>query len=115
MHQPVAQPGHRWPVRGELVTKADWQLATAVASWSRRRTEPLLLASSLPVAWDLIAAERKRGAIEPRFRDWKAAGWQWESRQVTDLAHLERQVLLLALAPRVVQCHGNAVAAEILA
>lgn len=115
MHQPVARPGQRWRGQGDLFKKAGWRAATAVAYWSRRHKEPLLLASSLPVTWDLIAEYRKRGAIETLFRDWKAAGWQWESSQVTDLAHLERQVLLLALATLVVLCHGNAVAEEILA
>lgn len=107
--------GRRWKGQGKLFKNATWREVSVVAVWSRRHTEPLLLASSLPLAWDLIAEYRLRSAIETLFRDWKRAGWQWEARQVTDRDHLGGQILVLALTTLIVIMQGDEAANAILA
>ena len=49
------------------------------------------------------------------FRHYKQAGWHWEQGQVTDLAHLERLLVGMALATWRVVLVGTQVAAEHLA
>jgi hypothetical protein len=94
----VSAAGQRWKGRGWLFKDAGWREASAVVLWGRAHREPLLLASSLPLGWDLIALYKKRAAIEALFRDWKTSGWQWEASQVRELAHQERLLLGLAFA-----------------
>jgi hypothetical protein len=98
IRQQVALAGQRWKGRGCVFKDAGWREASVVALWGARHREPLLLASSLPLSWELIALYKKRAAIEALFRDWKSSGWQWEASQVSDLEHQERQVLALAFA-----------------
>jgi hypothetical protein len=107
--------GGRWKGRGRLFKKAGWREASVVAYWSRRHKEPLLLASSLPVSWDLIAEYRRRGAIETLFRDWKSAGWQWEASQVRSVERHARLLLGLAWATLVAVVLGEEVVQEVLA
>ena len=114
VHQLVAKVGARWKGRGELFKKAGWRAASCVGVWSRRHREPLLLASSLPVCWDLIAEYRRRSAIETLFRDWKSAGWQWEASQVKELEHQERLLVGLAWATLLVVILGEEVVQELL-
>lgn len=94
----VAQPGQHWWAAGQVFKKQGWRVATVVAYWRRGCTEPLLLVSSLPLAMHSVRQYRWRSAIEALFRDWKSYGLDWESSQVTLVAHHERVVLLLALA-----------------
>ena len=94
----VTQRGDRWRGQGHAFKDAGWRAASIVALWGRSHKGPLLLVSSLPRSWELIAWYRQRAAIEALFRDWKSSGWQWESSQVRDLAHQERLVLGLAFA-----------------
>jgi len=115
MNQVLQQRGQRWKGRGWLFKKAGWRAASAVASWGQRHKEPLLLASSLPAQWDVIALYRKRSAIEALFRDRKSAGWDWEASQVRDLAHHERVLVGMALATLLVLCLGNQQANDLLA
>jgi hypothetical protein len=107
--------GKRWKARGELFKGAGWREASVVAYWSFRHKEPLLIASSLPLSWDLLAEYKRRGAIEALFRDWKSAGWQWEESQVRKLERHERLLLGLAWATLVVLVLGEEVAQEVLA
>jgi hypothetical protein len=94
----VNAPGQRWKGRGALFKDAGWRQASAVVLWGRAHREPLLLASSLAVSWDLLALYKKRAAIEALFRDWKSSGFSWEASQVMELAHQERLLLLVAFA-----------------
>lgn len=94
----VRQRGDRWSGAGQVFKDAGWRAASIVALWSPSHTGPLLLVSSLPRSWELIAVYRQRAVIEALFHDWKSYGWQWESSQVRDLAHQERLVLGLAYA-----------------
>lgn len=107
----VSQTGQRWKGRGELFKDAGWRRASALALWGRKHREPLLLASSLPLSWELVALYKKRAAIEALFRDWKSSGWQWEASQVRERAHQERLVLMLAFATLLTLLLGTAAAA----
>lgn len=108
----VAVAGQRWKASGWLFKDAGWRQASAVVLWGRAHREPLLLASSLPLSWDLLALYKKRAAIEALFRDWKSSGWQWEASQVSDLAHQEHLLLGLAFATLLTLVLGTAAAEQ---
>jgi hypothetical protein len=108
----VRQRGERWKGAGLVFKDAGWRAASMVALWGRAHQQPLLLVSSLPLSWELIAIYRQRAAIEALFRDWKSSGWQWEASQVRDLAHQERLVLGLALATLITLALGAHAAAQ---
>jgi hypothetical protein len=111
LRQQVVVAGQRWKGRGALFKDAGWREASAVVLWGRTHREPLLLASSLPLSWNLIALYKKRAAIEALFRDWKTSGWQWEASQVRDLVHQERLLLGLAFATLLTLLLGTSAAA----
>jgi DDE family transposase len=108
----VSAAGARWKGRGALFKDAGWRAASAVVLWGRAHPEPLLLASSLPLSWDLVALYKKRAAIEALFRDWKSSGWQWEASQVRELAHQEALLLFLAFATLLTVLLGTVAAAQ---
>lgn len=112
LRQLVCATGERWKGRGHLFKEAGWREVSAVVLWGRTHREPLLLASSLPACWDVIAIYKQRAAIEALFRDWKSTGWQWEASQVTDLAHQERLLLGLAFATLLTLLLGTQAAAQ---
>jgi len=64
LRRQVSSAGQRWKGRGCLFKDAGWRQASAVVLWGRNHREPLLLASSLPLGWDLLALYKKRTAIE---------------------------------------------------
>lgn len=94
----VRQRGARRKLRGQVFKKGGWRAASVVVYWGQRYRAPLCLVSDLAPAWALIADYRRRFPIEPTFRDWKAYGWRWEQGQVTQLDHLNRLILGMALA-----------------
>ena len=71
--------------------------------------------SSLPAKWSLIRLYRRRYPIEATFRDYKSHGWQWEQGQVTDLDHIDRLLVGMALATWLAVMTGAQVATELLA
>lgn len=112
LQQQVPTVGARWKGRGQVFKDAGWRTASAVALWGRAHRSPLLLVSSLPVGWDLIAIYKQRAAIEAMFRDWKRSGWQWEASQVTDLDHHARLLLGLAFSTLITLLLGTQAAAH---
>lgn len=109
----VQHAGQRWKGRGPIFKGEGWRTCSVVVLWGQRHRDPLLLASSLPVGWDLIALSKQRAAIEALFRDWKTSGWNWEASQVRELAHQERLLLGLAFATLITLMLGaEAAAAE---
>jgi hypothetical protein len=94
----VRRPGERRKLAGQVFKQAGWRPASVVVYWGRRFRAPLCLATDLPPAWERMATYRHRFPVEPSFRDLKSSGWQWEHCQVTDLAHLERLLIGMALA-----------------
>jgi len=111
----VSQPNKRTKRYGQVFKKRGWRWASVVAFWGQRHNSPLCLVTSLPPRWDIIALYRRRYPIEAMFRHYKSYGWQWELGQVTDLAHLERLLVGMALATWVVLLVGTQVASEHLA
>lgn len=111
LRRQVSAAGQRWKGRGLLFKDAGWREASAVVLWGRRHREPLLLASSLALSWELVALYKKRAAIEALFRDWKSSGWQWEASQVREIAHQERLLLVLAFATLLTLLLGTVAAA----
>lgn len=94
----VQRRGDRRKLRGWVFKKAGWREASIVVYWGHRYRAPLCLVSDLAPDWMRIAEYRHRFAIEPTFRDWKSYGWRWEQGQVTDLEHLKRLLLGMAMA-----------------
>lgn len=111
----IRHRGQRAKQRGLAFKKRGWRQVSIVVHWGRRHDSPLCLVSDLPAQWRLIHLYRRRYAIEATFRDYKCAGWQWERGQVSDLSHIERLLVGMALATWVVLCAGTQVAAEHLA
>lgn len=111
----VSQPNRRTKRHGQVFKKRGWRWASVVAFWGQRHSSPLGLVTSLPPRWEVIALYRRRYPIEAMFRHYKSYGWQWERGQVTDLAHLERLLVGMALATWLVLLVGTQVAAELLA
>jgi hypothetical protein len=106
--------GQRAKGRGEVFKKQGWRTGYVLAFWGRRHPAPLLLASDQPIGWDRVACYRQRSGIEGSFRDYKTDGWELERSQVTDLAHVERLLIGLALASWLVTWVGAQRAAEYL-
>lgn len=111
----VSGPGGRTKLRGQVFKKQGWRTASVVVYWGAHYPTPLCLVSDLPPRWSLIALYRRRYPIEATFRDYKSTGWKWEQGQVTDLAHLERLLVGMALATWVALYVGTQVAEEHLA
>lgn len=111
----VPTPGDRWRGHGQVFKKAGWRTARVVGWWSRRHRESLVVVSSLPLDHDRLAEYQRRGAIESLFRDWKTAGWQWESSQVRDRDHHAVLLLGMAWATLIVVLEGAVVADQVLA
>ena len=108
----VSQRGARAKLLGRVFKKRGWRDASVVAYWGRRYESPLCLVSDLPPCWRLIDRYRRRYPIEASFRDYKSLGWRWEQGQVTDLEHLQRLLVGMALATWFALCAGTQVAQE---
>lgn len=113
--QLVKTRGDRRKLAGQVFKKAGWRKASIVVYWGKRYRAPLCLVSDLAPEWTLIADYRRRFAIEPTFRDWKSYGWRWEQGQVTDLDHLQRLLLGMALATWLTLLVGAFLAQSLLA
>jgi hypothetical protein len=113
--QLAAWPGQRAKRRGHAFKKRGWRPASMLVYWGRRHPQRLCLVTDLRPGWYLIALYRRRYPIEATFRDYKSAGWQWEQGQVTDLAHIQRLLVGMALATWVALMVGTQVATEWLA
>lgn len=110
----VPYPGRRVKMCGRVFKKHGWRPASIVAYWGKRHDRPLLLVSDLKLGWKLLALYRQRYPIEARFRDDKSSGWRWEQGQVTDLEHVQRLLIAMALASWIVLMVGCWCAQNIL-
>jgi hypothetical protein len=111
----VSRRRQRAKMRGKLFKKHGWRDNALVVYWGRRHEKPLCLASDLDLEWDLIYQYRQRYPIEASFRDEKSFGWEWERSQVTDLEHIQRLLIAMALATWLTVLTGAQVAREHLA
>lgn len=110
----VAGQRRRAKLRGEAFKSAGWRSVSVVVYWGRSHRQALCLASDFKPGWWLIHRYRSRYAIETSFRDDKSAGWQWESGQVTDLAHLQRLLIAMAFATWLTLLAGTLAASRLL-
>jgi hypothetical protein len=110
----VPKRGHRTKLTGMVFKKAGWREASLVVYWASAYASPLCLVSSLTADWGLIMTYRRRYPIEATFRHYKSYGWQWEQGQVTDLVHMQRLLVAMALATWIVISVGSQVAHELL-
>jgi len=108
----VGKPGRRAKMRGYAFKKQGWRNASVVVLWEQGFKSPLCLVSDLPPDWQLIGIYRRRYPIEGLFRDYKSHGWNWEQGQVTDLEHMQRLLIGMALATWVAVYAGAQVADE---
>lgn len=111
----VRFPGERRKLRGQAFKKAGWRQLSVVVFWGRRHAKPLCLVSNLPPGWALVQRYRQRFPIEGTFRDYKAYGWRWEQGQVTDLNHMERLLVGMAIGTWIALMLGSWQASQILA
>lgn len=111
----IRLPGQRAKRRAHLFKKRGWRPASLLVYWGRRHPDPLCLATDLRAGWYLVRLYRHRYPIEATFRDYKSAGWHWEQAQVTNLQHIERLLVGMALASWIALMVGTQVAAELLA
>jgi hypothetical protein len=107
--------GQRAKLRGQAFKKAGWRAVSVVVFWGRRHRQPWCLVSNLPPSWRLVQLYRQRFPIEGTFRDYKAYGWRWEQGQVTNLEHMERLLVGMAIGTWIVLMLGSWRAGQILA
>ena len=110
----VSYRGQRTKLRGLVFKKNGWREASIVTLWGQRHAKPLCLVSYLKPGWGLLALYRRRYPIEAQFRDYKSSGWRWEQGQVTNLEHVQRLLVGMALATWVVLLVGAWRAGQIL-
>lgn len=113
--QLVQQRNQRRKLRGLAFKKAGWREVSVIVWWGRDHAQPLCLVSDLPPDFALVLLYRRRYAIETSFRDFKTYGWNWERGQVSNLDHLQRLLVAMALAAWLTVMVGTQVAAEALA
>jgi hypothetical protein len=69
-----------------------------VAVWRSGDRDPWLLLTDLPARPSRCTDYRHRMWDEEGFRDWKSAGWNWQTSRVRRPERVERLLLILALA-----------------
>lgn len=88
--------GQSWCGYGEVFKKAGWQRKWVYLHWEVGYREPLCLFSNQPDLSPLLYARRFHQ--EAGFRDLKSDGFQWQRSHIWLPAHVERLLLVLALA-----------------
>ena len=88
--------GQRWFGYGQVFKKAGWQWRTVFVIWEFGYAEPWCLVSNRRDTNPLVYAWRF--SQEASFRDLKSDGFAWQRSHVWSPAHVERLVLVLALA-----------------
>ena len=94
----VTEPGQRLVEPVRLFKAAGWRPGWLTIHWTVGMTEPWVLFSDRPGGPERVREYRKRTRVEATYQDWKRRGFGFEQSRITDLARLERLVLVLALA-----------------
>ncbi len=88
--------GQSWSGRAQVFKKAGWQWKWVYLLWEVGYAEPWCLCSNQPDLSPLLYACRYHH--ECGFRDLKSDGFQWQRSHVWLPAHVERLLLVLAVA-----------------
>ena len=88
--------GQRWTGRAQVFKKAGWQWKWVYVVWEVGYAEPWCLCSDQPHLDPMLYASR--AYHECGFRDLKSDGFQWQRSRVWLPSHVERLLLVLALA-----------------
>lgn len=88
--------GQRWTGRAQVFKKAGWQWKWVYVVWAVGYTEPWCLCSNQPHLDPMLYAYRAHH--EGSFRDLKSDGFQWQRSRVWLPTHVERLLLVLAVA-----------------
>jgi Transposase DDE domain len=88
--------GQRWTGRAQVFKKAGWQWKWVYLVWEVGYAEPWCLFSNQPQLDPWLYA--RRAHHECSFRDLKSDGFQWQRSRVWLPAHVERLLLVLAVA-----------------
>jgi len=88
--------GQRWTGRAQVFKKAGWQWKWVYLVWEVGYAEPWCLFSHQPQLDPLLYASRAHH--ECSFRDLKSDGFHWQRSRVWLPRHVERLLLVLALA-----------------
>lgn len=99
--------GQSWRGRGQVFKKAGWQWKWVYLVWEFGYTQPWCLFSNQPQLSPQLYHWRFHH--EAGFRDLKSDGFQWQRSHVFAPAHVERLLLVLALATLWVLTQGTRV------
>jgi hypothetical protein len=88
--------GQRWTGRAQVFKKAGWQWKWVYLVWEVGYAEPWCLFSNQPQLDPLLYSSRAHH--ECGFRDLKSDGFHWQRSRVWLPAHVERLLLVLAIA-----------------
>jgi hypothetical protein len=88
--------GQRWTGRAQVFKKAGWQWKWVYLVWEVGYAEPWCLFSDQPQLDPLLYTVRAHH--ECAFRDLKSDGFNWQSSRIWLPTHVERLLLVLALA-----------------
>lgn len=92
----MVQEGQQWQADGAVFKQRGRLPAVAHAIWSAGYDQPWALVTNDPSLTGFEYANRNWQ--EQSFRDLKSAGWQWEASRISHADHMERLLVLLALA-----------------
>jgi hypothetical protein len=90
------QPGHIWQASGRVFKKRGHIPAHARAIWSAGYEQPWALVTNDPTLTGYEYA--RRNWQEQGFRDLKSGGWQWGHSLIRLPGHMDRLLVLLAIA-----------------
>ena len=82
----------------ELFKKAGWRRANVVAVWHQQCKEAWILVTDLYASYARCRGYCKRMWCEELHRDEKSQGFHWNQSHVTNPRHVDRLVLVMALA-----------------
>lgn len=94
----VPHRGSRWCGSALVFKKAGWRRTNIVACWRPDESEPWLLITDLPANLHRCRQYRKRMRQEQAFRDEKSQGFRWRESRVNDPDHVQRLLLIMAVA-----------------
>jgi hypothetical protein len=105
----LTRPGQHLVEPVRLFKAAGWRPGWLTIHWARGATEPWVLFSDRPGGRDRVREYRLRMRVEATYQDWKRRGFVLEHSRITDLARLDRLLLVLVLATWWLHGLGHAV------